>query len=111
MRLQRASPQLVTRIASTEAEPDSAPDRERRLTLLTRQRSSLEELAARRDTMQRQLDSAALALRSLRLDLVKLRAMGVGSAVDDVTTATQEARALSRDLGYVLDAADETRRL
>lgn len=106
-----ALPQLVTRIASTEAEPDSAPDRERRLTLLTRQRSSLEELAARRDTMQRQLDSAALALRSLRLDLVKLRAMGVGSAVDDVTTATQEARALSRDLGYVLDAADETRRL
>jgi serine/threonine-protein kinase len=28
-----------------------------------------------------------------------------------MTSATQEARALSRDLGYVIDAADETRRL
>ncbi|MCA0374786.1 MAG: serine/threonine protein kinase [Gemmatimonadetes bacterium] len=104
-----ALPQLLARIAAVEAEPDHAPDRERRLTLLTRQRSALEELAGRRDTMQRQVDSATLALRSLRLDLAKLRAIGVDAT--DVTTATQEARALSRDLGFVLDAADEARRL
>jgi serine/threonine-protein kinase len=61
--------------------------------------------------MQRQLDSAAMALRSLRLDIVKLRTMGMGSSVDDLTSATQEARALSRDLGYVLDAAEQTRQL
>jgi hypothetical protein len=105
-----ALPQLNARVAAVEAEPASAPDRERRLSLLTRQRESLQELADRRDTMQRQLDSASAALRSLRLDIVKLRTMGVG-ALTDVTSATQEARALSRDLGYVLDAAAETRKL
>jgi serine/threonine-protein kinase len=115
-RLQRdvptdALPQLEARVASVQAEPDSAPDRERRLTLLTRQLSSLQELIARRDTMQRQLESAAMALRSLRLDIVKLRTMGVGAAISDVTNATQEARALSKDLGYVISAADEMRKL
>ena len=115
-RLQRDLPtdaltQLESRVASVQAEPEQAPDRERRLTLLTRQLSSLEELVARRETMQRQLDSASVALRSLRLDIVKLRTMGVGSAIDDVTNATQEARALSRDLGHVMSAVDEMRKL
>jgi serine/threonine-protein kinase len=102
---------LQTRIAALEAEPEHSPDRERRLSLLTRQRASLEDLQARRDTMRRQLDSASLALRSLRLDIVKLRTIGVNAAADDVTSATQEARAVSRELGYVLDAAEESRRL
>ncbi len=106
-----ALPQLEARVAAAEAEPETAPDRERRLSLLTRQRDSLRELAERRDTMARQLESASLALRSLRFDIVKLRAMGVGAAVNDVTSATQEARAISRDLGYVIDAAKEAREL
>jgi serine/threonine protein kinase len=115
-RLQRDLPAdamapLEARIASAQAEPDHATDRERRLTLLTRQLSSLQELVARRETMQRQLDSASMALRSLRLDIVKLRTMGVGAAINDVTNATQEARALSRDLGHVISAADEMRKL
>jgi serine/threonine-protein kinase len=50
-----------------------------------------------------------MALRSLRFDIVKLRTMG--SAGDDLTSATQEARALSRDLGHVIDAAEQTRQL
>jgi serine/threonine-protein kinase len=41
---------------------------------------------------------------------VKLRTLGVNAAAD-VTSATQEARAVSRELGYVLDAAEESRRL
>ena len=115
-RLQRDLPtdaltQLESRVASVQAEPEQAPDRERRLMLLTRQLSSLQELVARRETMQRQLESASIALRSLRLDIVKLRTMGVGAAISDVTNATQEARALSKDLGYVISAADEMRKL
>ncbi len=115
-RLQRDLPvdaltQLELRVTAVQAEPDQAPDRERRLTLLTRQLSSLQELVARRETMQRQLDSASMALRSLRLDIVKLRTMGVGAAISDVTNATQEARALSRDLGHVISAVDEMRKL
>ncbi len=61
--------------------------------------------------MQRQLESATLALRSLRLDMVKLRTLGVGAAIGDVTSATQEARALSRDIGHAVSAADELRNL
>ena len=61
--------------------------------------------------MHRQLESASLALRTLRFDMTKLRTLGVGSAMQDVTHATQEARALSRDIGRALEAADEVRRL
>jgi serine/threonine-protein kinase len=115
-RLQRDMPAdgiavLEQRVASVQAEPGQAPDRERRLALLTRQLASLQELAGRRDTMQRQLDSASTALRTLRLDMVKLRMMGVGAAIADVTHATQEARALSRDVGYAISAAEELRKL
>lgn len=42
---------------------------------------------------------------------MKLRTMGVSASADDFTNATQEARAVSRELGYVLDAAEESRRL
>lgn len=102
---------LAMRIAAVEAEPETSPDRERRLSLLTRQRASLDDLQSRRDTMRRQIESASMALRSLRLDIVKLRTLGVNATVDDVTSATQEARAVSRELGYVMDAAEESRRL
>ncbi len=106
-----ATSMLDARIAATEAESESAPDHERRLTLLTRQRASLTELVERRETMLRQLDNATMALRTLRLDMVKLRTLGIGAVINDVTSATQEARALSIDIGRALQAADEVRRL
>ena len=43
--------------------------------------------------------------------LQRLRTLGVGAAINDVTNATQEARALSRDIGRAVEAADEVRRL
>lgn len=102
---------LDARIAKVEGEPETAPDRERRLTLLNRQRASFRDLDERRTTMRRQLESASLALRSLRLDMVKLRTLGVGSAIGDVTNATQEAHALSREIGRAVEVADELRKL
>ena len=54
---------------------------------------------------------AGLALGNLRLDLIKLRSSGIESALGDVSTATQEARVLSRDIGIALDAAAELRKL
>ena len=47
-------------------------DDDRQVTLLRRQRASLEELAERR-RLAPQLESAALALANLRLDLIKVR--------------------------------------
>ena len=103
--------QLDTRIATAQSEPDNTPDHERRLALLLRQRASLQELVERRVTMLRQLESASMALRSLRFDMVKLRTLGVGAAIGDVTSATQEARAVSLDIGRALYAAEEVRKL
>ncbi len=104
-------PSLEARIAEAEAMESPTVEAERRLSLLKRQYASLQELVERQDALQRQLESASLALRSLRLDVVKLRALGVGAAIGDVTSATQEARAISKDIGRALDVAEEMRRL
>jgi len=86
-------------------------EHERRLTLLERQRATLHDLLQRRSALLSQLESASLALENLRLDLVRFRSAGVSSALEDVTSATREARAVSRDIGYMLDAQDEIKRL
>lgn len=101
---------LEERINAVQAESENAPDRERRLSLLTRQLASLQDLVQRKETLQRQLESASMALRSMRLDMVKLSALGMGS-LGDVTNATQEARAVSSDIARALYAADEVRKL
>jgi serine/threonine-protein kinase len=109
------SPTLVSeieaRIASVEREPAEAADRERRLSLLKRQLISMTELGSRRARLTGQLDSAGLALQNLKYDLLKLRSSGVQSAIGDVNSATVEARALSREIGHVLEAADELRKI
>ena len=101
---------LDARIMEMEKD-SSSPEGERRLALLRRQRATLEELVRRRSTLARQIDSAGLALGNLRLDLIKFRSSGLDSALSDVSTATQEARALSREISTVLDAAAEVRSL
>ena len=103
---------LDERIAAAEtAERAGVPEAERRLSLLRRQRASMTELAEREATMQDRLERASLALRSLRFDVVKLRALGVGATVNDVSMATQEARAVSVDIDRALDVASDLRRL
>ncbi|HEU4995674.1 MAG TPA: serine/threonine-protein kinase [Gemmatimonadaceae bacterium] len=102
--------EIDARIATVELDGEPT-EGERRLALLRRQRDTLEELKRRRVTLVRQLDSAGLALGNLRLDLIKLRSSGLQSALSDVSSATQEARALSREIGLVLDAAAEVRTL
>jgi serine/threonine-protein kinase len=104
--------EVGVRLSAAEGDQaPSSPDRERRLTLLRRQQATLQELVERRDKLAAQLESASLVLQSVRLDLLKLRSAGIQSALDDVTNATQEARALSREIGHVLDAAAEVRAL
>ncbi len=104
-------PALDERIAQIEAVPGDARDRERRLTLLRRQREMLAELVRSRAALAEQYESAGLLLQNLALDLLKVRSSGLDSALGGITSATQEARALSREISYVLDAADELRDL
>jgi hypothetical protein len=106
----RQAEELDARIALMERDAESN-DGERRLSLLRRQRDTLRELADRRAALIRQLDSAGLALGNLRLDLIKLRSSGLQSAFTDVSSATQEVRALSHDIDVMLDAASEVRGL
>ena len=111
--LERAAP--VDAIASVErslteakARPES-PERDRRVEMLERQRETIADLSRRRDGLREQLENANLLLQSMRLDLLALGSAGVQSAINDATSATQEARALSRDLRIALDAAKQIR--
>jgi serine/threonine-protein kinase len=109
------SPELVARldarIAEVEAEAETAADHERRLSLLQRQRSTVHDLLERREKVAAQAESVGMTLDTLKLDLVRLRSSGVRATIDDLSSATREARALSRELGHVLDAAREVRGL
>jgi serine/threonine-protein kinase len=101
---------LDERIASAERDR-GASESDRRLALLRRQRTTLHDLLERRRVLVSQLESASLTLQNIKLDLLKLRSAGVGAAIEDVTSATREARALSRDIANLLDAADDVRKL
>jgi serine/threonine-protein kinase len=79
--------------------------------LLERQRATLADLLERRRALHSQLESAGLALENLKLDLYKLRSAGITASISDVTSATQQARAVSREIGHVLEAAEDVRKL
>ncbi len=111
---QSVDPRIVeeidARIATTTSEV-ATPEVERRLSLLRRQRATFNEIVQRRTTLAQQIDNVGLALSSLRLDLINLRSSGLQSALTDVSTATQEARALSREISAALEAAEEMKKL
>ena len=101
---------LDQRLVGLRGEPES-PERERRLMLLERQRATLADLLERRQSLYSQLESAGLALENLKLDLYKLRSAGITATISDVTSATQQARAVSKEIGHVLEAAEDVRKL
>jgi serine/threonine protein kinase len=101
--------ELDARIVEVRGQPTA--EGERRLLLLQRQRDTMEQLVQRRTELMRQLEGAGLALGNLRLDLIKFQSSGLQTALMDVSTATQQARALSRDIDALLDAAAEMRSL
>ncbi len=100
---------IDARAATLRLEAGATPsaEQERRLALLQRQRSSIAELEERRHVLVSQLESAGLALQNLRLDLLKLRSSGLETGMSGVASATQEARAISRDIANAVDAVRE----
>jgi serine/threonine protein kinase len=111
--LERAAPpdamaSVERAIAEAKARAES-PERDRRVEMLERQRDTILDLSKRHDGLKEQLENANLLLQSMRLDLLALGSAGVQSAINDSTGATQEARALSRDLRIALDAAKQIR--
>jgi serine/threonine-protein kinase len=102
--------ELDAKIADVSRQ-NTSPEGQRRLALLERQREIFQQLVQRRSELMRQLESAGLALGNLRLDLIKFQSSGLQTALSDVSMATQEARALSRDIDALLDAAAEMKSL
>src|SRR5438046_102016 len=82
-------------------------ERDRQVALLERQRQALTDLLTKRQLVADQLESCVLAMQNVRFDLLRLRSAGVAVALDDLTRATQQARALSRDVDHVIAAAGE----
>jgi serine/threonine-protein kinase len=103
-------PELDERIAQSQKSGSSA-DADRRTRLLARQREMLASLLESRDKLSEQYESAGLLLQNLKLDLIRMRSSGLQAGIADVTSVTQEARALSKEIGYVLEAADELREI
>ncbi len=99
---------LEEKIDATKRQGESA-ERERQVGLLARQRQALTDLLTRRQLVSDQLESCVLAMQNVRFDLLRLRSAGVAVALDDLTRATQQARALSRDVDHVIAAAGEVK--
>jgi serine/threonine protein kinase len=100
--------QIDARIAALKEDDVDAEDN-RRLELLQRQRDSLVELKNRRGTMESQFESCLLAVQNIRFDLLRLRSAGVETVISDLTSATQQARALRLDVDVAIDVAGEIR--
>ena len=100
--------QIDERIAALVKEPDDA-ERARRLSLLERQRQTITDLQGRRGQVASHLESCVLAMQNVRFDLLRLRSAGVAAVLGDLTQATQQAKALSRDVDNAIAAAGEIR--
>ncbi|HEX2717654.1 MAG TPA: serine/threonine-protein kinase [Gemmatimonadaceae bacterium] len=101
-------------IARLEAEANPldrarSEERVRRLATLRRQRRALGELTTRRDQMATRLESCALALQSMRFDVLRLRAGAQSHA--QVTSLALEAMSLAREVDYAVSASDDVARL
>jgi len=103
-------PRIDDRIATVKGQPEG-PERDRQLGLLERQREALADLAGRRDGVRDQLASCVLAMQNVRYDLLRLKTAGIGAVLGDLTQATQQARALSRDVDHAIAAAGEVKDL
>jgi len=102
----------VERIEQRLAECKEAPpseERDRRQMLLEKQLQTASDLASRRQGIADRVESSVLAMQNLRFDLLRLRSAGVGAVIGDLTQATQQARALSRDVDMAIAAASEVR--
>ncbi|HEX5963903.1 MAG TPA: protein kinase [Gemmatimonadales bacterium] len=100
--------QIDERIAGLNREPDD-PERARRLSLLQRQRQTISDLRSRQSQVANHLESCVLAMQNVRFDLLRLRSAGVAAVLGDLTQATQQAKALSRDVDNAIAAAGEIR--
>ena len=103
-----ALPRIEDRLATIKRQAAGA-ELDRQVGLLERQRQALQDLNDRRRRVEDQIESCVLAMQNVRFDLLRLKSAGVAAVLDDLTQATQAARALSRDVDHAIAAAGEIR--
>jgi hypothetical protein len=97
---------IEQRLAMLRQQP-ADEERARQVALLERQKKTVADLESRKGQVARHLDSCVLAMQNLRLDLLKLKSSNVAEVMGDITQATQQARALSRNVDNAIAAAGE----
>jgi serine/threonine protein kinase len=103
LQLQRIDEQIaVLQERETEAN-------RREIELLERQRNSVIDLVSRHDQIMQRFKSCALSMQTLRFEMLRLREKGIGAMGNEFLNATQQARAVSRDVNMAIDAAGELR--
>jgi serine/threonine-protein kinase len=80
-------------------------ERVRRLAYLKRQRRAVKDIQERRDTIAAKLETCSLALRQLKLDVLRLRAGA--QTHQHVTSLALQALALAENVDSALFVADE----
>jgi serine/threonine-protein kinase len=101
---------LEARIAELRQRPEGE-ERDRQISLLQQQLQRCKELSAQRVQFADRFESCVLAMQNVRLDLMRLKQSGVGAVLNGLTMATQQARALSRDVDHAIGAAAEVKAL
>ena len=96
------------RLELLRAQPEG-PERERQIDIYEKQLRTATELTDRRNKIASRLESSVLAMQNMRFDLLRLRTAGIGAVLGDLTQATQQARAISRDVDHAIAAASEVR--
>ncbi|HZI43265.1 MAG TPA: serine/threonine-protein kinase [Gemmatimonadaceae bacterium] len=95
--------------AANPLEGAASDERVRRLAQLRRQRRAMADLVRRRDEAAEKLETCAIALQNMKLDMVRLRA---GSQTyENVTTLAVNAMSLADSVDSALYVADEMGRL
>jgi predicted Ser/Thr protein kinase len=95
--------------AANPLEGAASDERVRRLAQLRRQRRAMADLIKRRDDANEKLETCALALHNMRLDMVRLRA---GTQThENVTTLAVNAMSLADSVDSALYVADEMGRI
>jgi hypothetical protein len=101
----------ITRLES-EANPldtQASEGRVRRLALLKRQRRAVVDVESRTNSQREKLESCAIALQNMRLDIVRLKA---GSQTfEHITSVAEQAVALAREVDTAMYVKDEMSKL
>ena len=104
------TPRIEIRLADLRQRA-AGEERDRQISLLEQQLQRCRELSAQRTQFADRFESCVLAMQNVRLDLMRLKQSGVGAVLNGLTMATQQARALSRDVDNAIGAAAEVKAL